>query len=347
MSQGYQAMTKPTLADLAKEKYAQGQRLVAPLLGFPGVTLAETEIKLAQQNYSEHFRVIRALVETFQPDLIFPLMDLSIEANALGRYTLFPRNESATVPRDHFDFEEIEALGRIDLACDSRIMGYVETVKRMKKELPDTLIKGAYVIGPYSLAGLLISAEEAAVRTLTHPGEMHRLCGFTRGVIQQYADLLIEAGAELICILEPSAVMLGPKQFTLYSAAHVQTLAARFKEQGVYTVYHICGNSMHLIQPMVNSGVDGMSLDAREYGVDLLKVLQTVPGRVAVIGNISPTGKMLLGTPDEVRMEVRDFLERMTPYPHLILSTGCDLPRETPLENIRAFMETGRNFRMN
>ena len=88
-------MTKPTLADLAKEKYAQGQRLVAPLLGFPGVTLAETEIKLAQQNYSEHFRVIRALVETFQPDLIFPLMDLSIEANALGRYTATPTNSAS------------------------------------------------------------------------------------------------------------------------------------------------------------------------------------------------------------------------------------------------------------
>jgi len=49
----------------------------------------------------------------------------------------------------------------------------------------------------------------------------------------------------------------------------------------------------------------------------------------------------------ENRVIEGDFLERMTPYPHLILSTGCDLPRETPLENIRAFMETGRNFRMN
>jgi uroporphyrinogen decarboxylase len=39
-------------------------------------------------------------------------------------------------------------------------------------------------------------------------------------------------------------------------------------------------------------------------------------------------------------------MKRMDPYPNFILSTGCDLPQETPLENIRAFMETGRSHQI-
>jgi len=43
-----------------------------------------------------------------------------------------------------------------------------------------------------------------------------------------------------------------------------------------------------------------------------------------------------------VRQSVCDLLVRMAPYPNFILSTGCDLPQETPLSNIAAFMQAGR-----
>jgi uroporphyrinogen decarboxylase len=42
---------------------------------------------------------------------------------------------------------------------------------------------------------------------------------------------------------------------------------------------------------------------------------------------------------------VQDLLGKMSPYPNFVLSTGCDLPQETPLANIRAFVEAGRAWR--
>jgi uroporphyrinogen decarboxylase len=84
------------LLDKTLTAYEKGHRLVAPLMGFPGIRLTGCSIKLAQQNVGEHFGVLRALHETFSPDMLFPLMDLSVEANALGRYTLFPSDDSAS-----------------------------------------------------------------------------------------------------------------------------------------------------------------------------------------------------------------------------------------------------------
>jgi len=44
--------------------------------------------------------------------------------------------------------------------------------------------------------------------------------------------------------------------------------------------------------------------------------------------------------------EVNELFESMDFYPNFVLSTGCDLPQEVPFENIEAFMEKGRKYRI-
>ena len=331
-----------SIASLARQAYERGKRLVAPLMGFPGIGMVGTNIKVAQQNHGMHFRAVRALAERYRPDVIFPLMDLSVEANALGRYTVFPRDDSATVPKQPFSDGELDVLRGIDIASDSRVISYVETVRRMRSLLPQDMLVGAYVAGPYSLAGLIMGADDAAMATLGTPDEMDVLCDFTRETITTYARQLIGAGAQILCVLEPSAVMLGPEQFKRFSAAHVRSIAGLCRGAGVSSVYHTCGNTMHVVEFMAAAGVDGISLDAPHTGVDLKAVAQCVSEDVAVIGNICPATTMLYGSAEEVRGSVEALLDEMAPYPNFILSTGCDLPAETPLENIEVFMETGR-----
>ncbi len=331
--------------DAVENSHREGRRLVVPLMGFPGLHLTESTIKLAQQNYGEHFKVVRALAETFQPDVIFPLMDLSVEANALGRYTLFPKAESATVVRDAFSIDDLRRGQQINITFDTRLTGYVETVKMMSVGLPEHVLTGAYVTGPYSLAALLMGADEAAMSTMLRPDELHAVCRFCTDKIQEYVRLLICAGAQVICILEPSAVMLGPDQFEAFSGDYVNHINESCKYTGVATVYHTCGNTMHLVGKMAAAGVDAVSLDAPSIGVDLPKIAAALPADVMVMGNINPTGAMLTGTPEDVEAEVDGLLEKMAPYPNFILSTGCDLPQETPLENIHAFMRAGRRYR--
>ena len=55
-------MKEKRLAVLAKQAYEEGKRIVAPLMGFPGVELTGSNIKLAQQNFGEHFKSVGKLV---------------------------------------------------------------------------------------------------------------------------------------------------------------------------------------------------------------------------------------------------------------------------------------------
>ena len=337
----------PDIGKLAREAYAEGRRLVAPLMGFPGVRLTGRSIKMAQQNYGEHYRAIRELALRFKPDVIFPLMDLSVEANANGRYTVFPKFDSATVPRDQFDFDELNNLRSINFTCDSRIISNVEAVKQMSIGLSEETIIGAYVTGPYTLTALILGADAAAMGTVMEKDKIHQLCIYATERIQEYMRLLVSAGAQVVCILEPTAVMLGPDQFEEFSASYVSHLVESFRYSGLSTVYHTCGNTMHVVGKMVEAGVNGVSLDSAETGVDLVEVAKRVPEDVLVIGNVNPTSPMSSGTVAEVEKAVLDLLKEMDPYPNFVLSTGCDLPYETPAENIEAFMRVGREYRIN
>lgn len=325
----------------------EGRRLVAPLMGFPGLSMTGCSIKLAQQNYGEHYKVIKLLAETFQPDMVFPLMDLSVEANALGQYTVFPKDESATVLKDAFAVTDLAARMNINISFDTRLLGYVETLRLMSIGLSPSVLRGAYVTGPYSLAALIMGADEAAMATMLRPDELAQVCHFTTSKILDYMRWLIAAGAQVICILEPSAVMLGPAQFEQFSVKYVRHINDNCKCTGVATIYHTCGNTMHLVSKMVESGVDAVSLDSPEAGVNLPVVAETIPEEVMLIGNISPTGVLLTGQAADVEAEVNELLHQMAPFPNFILSTGCDLPQETPLDNIHAFMRAGRSTTLN
>jgi uroporphyrinogen decarboxylase len=334
------------LIDLAKFFYYKNKRLVAPLVGFPGVKMVGSSIKLAQQNCGEHFKVVNALVDKFKPDIQFVLMDLSVEANALGLNTIFPPNESATVLKKNggFNVDDLDLLRKIEFDSDGRLLSYVKTVELMKRDFPSDVGVGAYVSGPYTLAGLIIGAQEAGLMAAREPAKLEKICGFTTECIFKYTELLLSAGADAVCVLEPSGVMLGPSHFRRFSAMNVKKIVEICHREKVDCIYHVCGNSMHLIEEMVKVKVDGLSIDSKDSGMDLLEVANKIPGNTVIIGNLNPTKTIVYGNPEEVKKEVKDLLETMDNFPNYVFSTGCDLPMETPLDNISACIQTVRDY---
>ncbi|MEA3392192.1 MAG: uroporphyrinogen decarboxylase family protein [Candidatus Marinimicrobia bacterium] len=328
------------LSKTVKEKFNKGKRIVAPLLGFPAVKAAGTTIKLAQQNAEEHMKVIRRIQKIWSPDVIFTLMDLSVEAHALGCKTYFPINEAATVTgMDYKSGRDLPGLKDINVLDDDRLRSYVETMRYMNKELPESTVRGAYVTGPYTLAGLIMGAENAAIQTIADPEDFHKLCQMCSEKVLDYTRLLIESGAQMIAILDPSAMMLSPDLFRKFALEYVNPITAFCHEHDVATILHVCGNTEHLLGEMNASGVDALSLDS---DVDFTKAAGLINENISLVGNLCPTGNIMSGSPDMVEKDVEALLDSMKDIPNFILSTGCDLPPEVPEENVTAFMETAR-----
>ena len=337
---------RKSLTERVKKASENNQRLAAPLVGFPGCDILGISLKVAQQNHGVHYSCIETLVYHLKPDAAFMMMDLSVEANALGLPVRFPVHESSSV--EHHPVKTIEELNRyrcINILQDARIQSYIKTVEMMKTGLPNDVLVGAYVIGPVTLAGLLAGAEQVAMDSVMDPDKLDVLCEFSTAIIHDYSRALINAGADILCVLEPTAVILGPKQFERFSVKYTRYIIDICKSAGVDTVYHICGNTMHIIDAMAKSGVTALSLDSPETGVDMVRAAQIAGENVVIMGNINPTAVMKDGSVEDVKSACKKLLEEMRDYPNFLLSTGCDLPPGVPLKNMQAFMQTVREFK--
>lgn len=308
--------------------------LVVPLVGFPGVSLTDSTIYQNEFNAELQARTIRALVERFQPDLAFFFMDLAVEAGAIGLPVDFPLHESPTVTAHPVQGPgDLEQYRVVDPLHHARVGTYVETMRRMKGM---DVLRGAYVTGPFTLAGLMMGASEVALATLDRPAFLHAVLEFASDVILRYGRALVEAGAELVCILEPTVTFISPEAFREFSGRYVREFA---EEVDAMHLLHVCGDTTHLIEAMCETGVDGLSLDAP---VDLPAIAERVPDDVVLVGNVDPVRVMVNEDPEGVRSAVRSLRRGMQGHANFVLSTGCDLPPETPLENVDAFMEAGR-----
>jgi len=314
---------------------ATGRLAVAPLVGYPGARLTGTPLKENLLNADSHIESVRAIHDRWRPDLLLPMMDLAVEAGALGLPLRFPENESPTVEAHPIrSAEDMGPFQDIDILGDARLRSFLETVRAIAR-IPDVL-HGAYVVGPFTLAGLLMGASEAALATIRQPDLLHEVMTFCVQRIHPYADACVTAGADLVVYLEPTAVLLSPDAFREFSGQYVQSLITRHEAA---SVLHICGNTAPLIDAMIATGVDGLSLDAC---VDFARVSEVTPDDVVLIGNIDPVGTMGSSSINDVKRAVADLRATMHGHMNFVLSTGCDLPLETPIENIDAFMRAGR-----
>jgi len=73
-------------------------------------------------------------------------------------------------------------------------------------------------------------------------------------------------------------------------------------------------------------------------------MLERIPAQFPVLGNLDSVGQLRYGTPESVRENTLALLERCAGYGNFIISSGCDIPPQTPLTNIDAFFAAVRDF---
>ncbi|MEN3203620.1 MAG: uroporphyrinogen decarboxylase family protein, partial [Atribacterota bacterium] len=327
-----------SLKELALTFWEEGKRPVVPLMGYPGLQLTGTNIKQNQFNHLVQFQTLSRLYDVFRPDAMFFLMDLSVEASALGLPVRFPLDDTPSVEAHPVKkLSDLDAFRKVDILGDGRVFVYLETLRHMRAAFPCPV--GVYVIGPLTLAGLLVGAHELAMQSILDEAFFSEVLEFTKGVVLRYAKALQEAGADTIMVLEPTAVIFGPEAFRKHLTPLYRELVGILDD--VEVILHVCGNTHHLIPEMKRCGVAGLSLDS---AVDLPSTI-TENDNILLMGNISPVS-MLFDTPEKVYEATFRLLEAMRDYPYFVLSTGCDLPQGVPLANIEAFFRAGRDWRV-
>ncbi|MDR1052200.1 MAG: methylcobamide--CoM methyltransferase [Deltaproteobacteria bacterium] len=214
------------------------------------------------------------------------------------------------------------------VAASKRAGVVLEAVSALKKSDPDVPVIGG-LTGPLSLAASLVEPMNFLKGLRKDRESSHRVLDYVAGQLVDYAAALVEAGADVITIADPTATgeILGPKIFAEYALFYINKIVGFLHSVGAPAIVHICGNVRSVGASLAELRGDALSVDAMVS----LKNLKAKSEGLVAMGNLS-TYALEFADAEKVAGAAR-LLKRQGVD---ILAPACGLSTSTPLANIRA-----------
>ena len=325
-------------------KTAAAQHKPMPILSFPGMQLTGITVDALVRSGRLQAECMKAVADRWDTLAALSLMDLSVEAEAFGSPVKFSDDEVPSVTAQIVTDEESMYALKVPAVGDARTGEYVNTIREAKKLITDRpVLAGA--IGPFSLSGRLMNMTEIMMLCYDEPELVHGVLEKVTRFLIAYNIALRDGGADGIVMAEPAAGMLSPALIGEFSMPYVKRIIEAAETDECIFVYHNCGNStLSLTNEILGAGAK-----AYHFGnaIDISKMLELMPQDKLVMGNIDPARQFRNGTPESVRETTLATLEKCAKHPNFVLSSGCDIPPVTPLENIDAFFKAARDYYKN
>ncbi len=308
--------------------------LYAPLAGFPGKVLTDSTVRENLNDGSLQARTLTALHNTVNFDIVFPMMDLTVEAESLGATINWDIDELPAVTGIKVSsLEDAAALVVPEIGVNNRLGVFVETCRTLKQNFPNKPV-WAYILGPFSCAGRLMGMTEIAMAIKIEPEVVHATLGKVNELLLKYTDDLLSTGIDGVMVLEPASGMLGVDDANEFSNEYIKSIVTRIKSRGKTPALHNCGRITHLVEALCETGIEALHVGSV---TDPYDVYPRIPENVVLMGNLDPTEVFLLGTPESVEAATIKLSTRMADCDRFIISSGCDIPPGVKIENLSAF----------
>ena len=322
---------KQWVADIIHQK----EVAAIPVMTHPGIEQNGNTVREAVSNGKVHADAVVRLTQNYRSVAACTIMDLTTEAEAFGAEIAFS-DEAVPAVVGHMltDTKSINDLQVPSLKA-GRIPQYLKANLLAARAIQDRPVF-AGCIGPFSLAGRLYDMSGIMMLIYENPDAAHTLLAKCTQFIEKYCEALKLTGVNGVLMAEPAAGLLSNDDCKAFSSAYVKYIVNKVQDDHFIVVLHNCGNTGHCTEAMVETGAAAYHFGNK---CRMEEVIKEVPKDALTMGNLDPVSIFKDGTPAQMREATLDLLEKMREYPNFVLSSGCDTPPHTPIENINAFFE--------
>lgn len=263
------------------------------------------------------------------------------EAGAYGLEVIYPRDGLPRPARPLIrDIErDLNRIRPLNLEGDAAVMNRVEGVALYQRTVMDELFVAGHCEGPLAEYTDLRGVSEGFCDLYDHEDEVRQALRIITDNQKRFIALQVEAGARCMSIGDAVCSQIGPDLYRAFVLPLHQELVDYVHSLGAVVKLHICGNITKLLPDLIGIGVDMIDLD---HAADYREALPLLKKGQALCGNIDPVGVLYAGTPEMVYDRVREFVRKT--QGRCIVASGCEVPKGTPAENYRAFVEATENL---
>ncbi len=323
--------------ELIKKAIAREPVEQIPWVPFVGVHAAKLLGITAKEYLKSTDHIVHGVskaIELYDPDGIPVVFDLQVEAEVLGcKLHWSDDNPPAVISHPLQEGTKIEDL-KVPCACKGRIPIIMDASRQLRDQHPDLALYGL-ITGPFTLA-LHLMGTDIFMKLFENPGEIHQLMKFATDVGKMMAGNYIEAGCDVIAMVDPMTSQIDPASFEEFVSPYATELFDFIRKEGALSSFFVCGNAQQNIEVMCKCKPDNVSID-ENIPLDYVRDV-ALKNNVSFGGNMKLTVVMLMGTEDDCRREALECMD-IGGKQGFILAPGCDLPMDTPIENLKAVTE--------
>jgi len=307
----------------------------APWVPFVGCHAAKLLGVTAKEFFNSADLIVKGVqlaTERYRADGIPTLFDLQVEAEALGCDLVWADRNPPMVASHPLAEGKTLADLKIPTKNDGRFPIVLEATKRIYETVgKDKAIYGL-ITGPFTLA-LHLLGTDIFYNMIDAREETHELLKFCEAVCIETARMYIEAGVDIIAVVDPMTSQISPDAFVEFVSPYCTAIYKSVRAQGKAVTLFVCGDATANIEVMCKSLPDGLSIDEN---IPLDYVRDTCQKyNISFGGNIKLTVTMLFGS---VADNVNDTMNCLAigGKKGFILAPGCDMPYDVPFENAEA-----------
>ena len=319
-----------------------------PWVPFAGVHAGKLRGYTAMEVLKDGAKLLESLLavnQVYDPDGQPVIFDLQVEAEILGCDLLWAELGPPTVA-SHPLGTRMEVPAHLPEASEGRLPLILEVMRQMKARVGETTALYGLVCGPMTLASHL-RGTEIFMDSYDNPDFLRALLDYACSVTLRMSDLYREAGMDVIAVVDPLVSQVSPKHFKNFLSQPYETIFKELRASGVYSSLFVCGDATKNMDVMCQSGPDSISIDEN---IDL-PAAKAITDRynITIGGNIPLTTRMLLGSQQDNMKFVIDLLDalrdpaRGLAENNFILAPGCDMPYDTPTENVVGVLQAVRD----
>jgi MtaA/CmuA family methyltransferase len=303
-----------------------------PFVGCHGANLIGVNCEEYFKNADNIVKGVTKAYELYRPDGLPALFDLQLEAEAMGCKLVYSEtNPPAVSTHPLEEGKKLEDLN-IPTEKDGRFPIALDAARRICSTLGDKIAVYGLITGPFTLA-LHLKGTDIFYEMMDEPENIYELMEFCKKVCINTAKMYMDAGVDIVAVVDPMVSQISPANFEEFVTPYITPLFDYIKGEGKLSSYFVCGNATRNIEPMCKCQPDGISID-ENVDLSFAKDICSKYG-VALGGNIKLTVTMLFGTPTDNIKDAKNCMQ-IGGTKGYILSPGCDMTFNTPVENVKA-----------
>lgn len=296
------------------------------------------------RTYATDFRTLAdaqcRVAETFDFDYVSAISDPAREASDLGADIVFHEDAPPAINNARPLLVERARLrdiaGRTNV-CGPRMTDRLQAIALLRERMgADRLVEG-WIEGPCAEAADLRGMDNLMLDFVDDPAFVRDLFEFVLAIEVGFAEKQVAAGADIIGIGDAAASLVGPRVYEEFVLPYEQRMVAAIHAMGARVRLHICGNTRRILKLMGLTGADIVDLD---YHSPVAEGRAAMGPTQVLLGNVDPVRVVLDGSPEQVYAAVQACHDEAGP--RYIVGAGCEIPRDTPHENVRAMIRYAR-----